>query len=527
MSVKFQWNRNSSAAIWALGVVCLVNFYVAFVSAAPAGGQDSWNHYLYARWAPSHPELLLDQWGKPFFTMLALPFAQWGIKGVLLLNHFCVLATAWLAYLTARKLGMRNPWMAIFLFAWQPIVLANVHSALTEPSNALVLVFMCYLYAGSRWVSATVLASFLPLVRSEGFVLLLAVMLFLVFRKRLKLLPYTVVGVFVYGFLGAVVSGKWDWLIANNPYVRQQVDGGFDAGSGEFLHYAMHQREITGLVVTAFGLFALILTFNYVLKRLNNKTPSNVSQMALWLWWPLFGLFFLAHSFLWWKGAMGSHGLLRVFVVVSPIIALLSMYALDVLMRNEIRILNRVLKFGVSIGMFLLAFPGAGLPYPWNANLVKGGVYNGEKLSVGGFVASENPVAEALDWIQKSGFGDRVLAHQIPAIAVFENYDPWAADEQLHPVSEKGEWLPAKPVAQWPKFSRSLWLWSLDAKDSGANDWFPKGTILLWDGFHASRDGQISRSELLALKKYQRIYDAGNKDQDSTNDVIVMVKLKD
>ncbi len=134
------WNRNSSAALSAIVVVGLVNLYVAYVSLAPAGGQDSWNHYLYARWAPQHPLLLLDQWGKPFFTLLALPFAQFGIKGVLLLNHLSVLATAWLAYLTARKIGMRNPWMAIFLFAWQPIVLANVHSALTEPSNALVLV---------------------------------------------------------------------------------------------------------------------------------------------------------------------------------------------------------------------------------------------------------------------------------------------------------------------------------------------------------------------------------------------------
>jgi hypothetical protein len=513
MSAKMHWNRNSSAALSAILVVGLVNLYVAYVSLAPAGGQDSWNHYLYARWAPQHPFLLLDQWGKPFFTLLALPFAQFGIKGVLLLNHLCVLATAWLAYLTARKIGMRNPWMAIFLFAWQPIVLANVHSALTEPSNALVLVLVCYLYAGSRWVSATVLASFLPLVRSEGFVLLMAVMLFLVFRDRKKYLPYTLVGVTLYGLLGALVSGQWNWLMANNPYVRQELDGGFDAGSGNFWHYAMHQREITGVLVLLFCLISLVLVLNYVLKRLKRKTPANNSQMALWLWWPLFGLFFLAHSVLWWKGAMGSHGLLRVFMVVSPVAALLAMYGLDILMRHEIRILNRILKFLVSVGMFLLAFPGADLPYPWGRRLVcPGGTYS---------------IAQALKWIKTSPYANGVLVHQLPAINVSYDLDPWGAEAQLHPKSTHGEWLSPKPVNEWPKESRTLSIWSVDTKDSGAHDWLPKGSVLLWDNFHARRDGNMDRAELLGLKKYRQVYGTGLTDGDTLNDVLVFVKERE
>lgn len=66
---------------------------------------------------------------------------------------------------------------------------------------------------------------------------------------------------------------------------------------------------------------------------------------------------------------MGSHGLLRVFVVVSPVAALLAMLALDKIMRIEIKALNRVLKSAIVLGMFFLSFPGAGMPYPWNANL--------------------------------------------------------------------------------------------------------------------------------------------------------------
>ncbi len=517
---RIEWNRNSSAAAMAMTLVALVNVYIGLISMVPAGGQDSWNHYLYARWAFQHPELLLDQWGKPFFTLLASPFAQFGIEAVLFLNHVCILATAWLSYLVARKLGMKNPWMVIFLFAWQPIVLSNVHSALTEPSNALVLVWICYLFAGNRWKSATILASFLPVIRSEGFVLLGAVMVFLALRNQWKYLPWAGAGVLVYGVLGGIVSRQWNWLIAQNPYVRQEVDGGFDAGHGSFWHYASHQKEIMGIIVAMLCLVSLGLVLAYVARRLKRKTPAQNSQMALWLWWPLLGFFFLAHSILWWKGAMGSHGLLRVFVTVSPIMALLSMYSLDRIMRVEIRQLNRALKALVSVGMFAISFPGAGMPYPWQDPISDDVIYNGKD--------SQQPVAKALHWIESSPkYQGEILVHQIPAINVFKQLDPWGAESQLHPKSPAGDWMSPNPVSIWPKTSKTLSIWSVDTKDSGAHDWMPKGSVILWDNFHGRRDGNMDRSELLSLNKYETVFTAGMNDADSINDVIVRVKIRD
>ena len=364
------------------------------------------------------------------------------------------------------------------------------------------------------------MASFLPIVRSEGFVLLGAILLFLALRNRWKYMPLSVVGVLLYGVVGALISGKWNWLITENPYVRQEIAGGFDAGHGSFWHYAMHQKEIMGIIVATLCLISLVLVALYVVKRLNRKTPANNSQIALWLWWPLLGFFFLAHSVLWWKGAMGSHGLLRVFMTVSPVMALLSMYSLDLIMRVEIQFLNRLLKATVSVGMFLLAFPGAGLPYPWQSQSQNDVIYNGNN--------DNKPVAQALRWIETSTeYKNGILVHQIPAINVFKDLDPWGAESQLHPTSPNGEWMNAKPVKQWPKFSKTLSIWSVDTKDSGAHDWMPKGSVILWDNFHARRDGNMGRAALLSLKKYRTIYSAGMSDADTTNDVIVRVKFQD
>ena len=272
-------------------------------------------------------------------------------------------------------------------------------------------------------------------------------------------MPLTVVGIVLYALLGAAVSGEWNWLFAHNPYIQQEVAGGFDAGHGNFWYYLNHQREITGIFVTVLCFVSLILILGYIGKRLQKKMPASNSQMALWLWCPLFGFFFLAHSILWWKGAMGSHGLLRVFVVVAPVAALLAMLALDQIMRVEIKALNRVLKSAMVLGLFLLSFPGAGLPYPWNQNFAG---YPGMVEQSAG-----KPIAEAVKWIQKSKYNDHVLAHQLPVINVALNYDPWLAGEQLHPISPTGDWMKGKQVSDWPMSARTLSLWSLNTKDSG------------------------------------------------------------
>ena len=53
--------KNSAAAAATLLVALILQLLFWFKAAWPAGGQDSWNHYLFARFAPKHPELYLDQ----------------------------------------------------------------------------------------------------------------------------------------------------------------------------------------------------------------------------------------------------------------------------------------------------------------------------------------------------------------------------------------------------------------------------------------------------------------------------------
>ena len=59
---------------------------------------DSINHYLFAKYAPEHPNLFFNHWAKPLFTLIASPFAQFGFVGVKIFNVLCGLASSIFIY---------------------------------------------------------------------------------------------------------------------------------------------------------------------------------------------------------------------------------------------------------------------------------------------------------------------------------------------------------------------------------------------------------------------------------------------
>ena len=482
---KKHFQRNSTAALMALGGCLIIYIWIGVFAASPSGGQDSWNHYLYARWGFKHPILLLDQWGKTVFTVLVAPLAKLGISPVLIFNTFCLLLAAWVVYLTARRVGMRNPWICLFLMGLQPVVMANSYSMLTEPSMALMLAFVLYFFASNRYVSATVLASFLPMARTEGYLLLAAVMFFLVLRKKWKLLPLALPGLVIYAFVGAIISGDWAWIYHANPYFNVENNPMATAGEGDAFHFVILTPQIQGWVVGVTMLPSLFMLAGYIFRRLQKKSPAYVFQQALWLWWPLVLLFWGAHSYSWYKGSFGSHGLHRVFLVISPAMALLSMQTFDAIFGFQILWLNRAIKSMVVVAMVALGFPAAGMPYPWQMGIDRPSIKGDPQVELAMRMINEKPE------ILNKG----ILAHQLPELNAKLNLDPWGAEVHLREgrTSESD-------IAQWPKEDRTLYLWSLsmDVKQ----DWFPDGTWLLVDNFYAVREGGVKLEQLLLNKAY-------------------------
>jgi hypothetical protein len=493
----FKSHRNSSAAVAALFGLFLLYLGIAVSAESGAGGQDSWNHYLYARWCYKHPMLILDLWGKPFFTLLASPFAQMGINAVYGLNMVATLATAWITYMIGRKLAMRNPWTLVLLFGLQPVVLGNFHSALTEPTNALVLAFTLYLFVSDHFKSAVIFASFLPLLRTEGLVLLGSMIPFVIVRKRLKLLPWFLTGTVVYSILAAIVSGDVGYFFKNNPYFKFENSGShsFDPGSGSLFYFLENQRQITGFWITLLLVVTLILGLIYIIQRLNKKTPHELSQVLIWLLFPVYFGYLAAHSLIWYWGILGSHGLFRVFMVVAPVTALIAQYAIHKLMAQDVRILNRLMKVLTVVGCFLLGYPGAHLPYPWE-----------NKPSITGYPGMTQ-LEMAIEFVEKKGWSNYPIVHQFPELNVQMDLDPFVQGNELSNYS-------------------TFYIWSIN-KSEPEKDWLPDSSVVVWDNFHARRDAPMLLSEIRQLKKYKEVayFPADISKTGNPNDTIYDVRV--
>ena len=137
---------NKTLAPTVLLMIALVLIVLQLLSTGVSGETDSICHYQFARYAFTHPEFFLHHWGKPLYTILSAPLAQFGFTGTIAFNLFCGLLTSWFAYLIARRLEYRHAWVGIVFTVFTPGYLFTMYSGLTEILFSLVLIAAIYLF---------------------------------------------------------------------------------------------------------------------------------------------------------------------------------------------------------------------------------------------------------------------------------------------------------------------------------------------------------------------------------------------
>ena len=168
-------NRDYTIIYSAFVTVLILLFFVFLQSQGVEGGLDSWNHFLISKCAFLHPNLLLDQWNKPVFTLITVFICQLGFNALIVFNILCVSISGLLLALGLNQLGYKNTWMLIPLTAFTPILFQYTISGLTEPLNVLFLSLVFFFWCKNQMKTAIIIASFLPFVRTEGFVICAAI----------------------------------------------------------------------------------------------------------------------------------------------------------------------------------------------------------------------------------------------------------------------------------------------------------------------------------------------------------------
>jgi hypothetical protein len=321
---------------------------VSFDGTGDAG--DSIHHYLFARYAPLHPELYFDHWAKPVFVLLASPFAQWGFTGMKVFNALVSLACLAFTIRTAEALNLKNALVVGVLLVCAPFYYVLTFSGLTEPLFALFLAAGTYLCCTRRYAAAALLISFLPFVRSEGLIMCGVFGLYLILKGCWKLLPLLLAGHIAYSVAGYFVHQDLLWVFSKIPYATLQSS----YGSGRLLHFVDQLFYIVGLPIYLLLGIGGLRTVWKVLRR--EALAEELLVLAG------FAAFFLAHTLFWYLGIFGSMGMSRVLVGVMPFVALIALQGYNFLAEELLRAPRfRILVRGLLLGI-VIVFPFAGAP---------------------------------------------------------------------------------------------------------------------------------------------------------------------
>ncbi|MBO6515906.1 MAG: hypothetical protein JJ975_05080 [Bacteroidia bacterium] len=275
---------------------------------------DSVVHYLLSKQALSHPHQFLNFWAKPLFVLLSAPFTYLGFWGMKLFNTLCILGATAFAHRIWKLFYDSNPLVFWVLAFFSPHIFLSQSSGLTEPLFAFVLIVGIYYTLREHYIPGLILLSFLPYVRSEGWVLMVVFVLSLLFLKQWKHLLWLTVGTLVYGIVGQFALDDFFWMFHQNPY--SGVESKY--GNGNLFHFVHQLPYLIGWPVFALLSIGVVLNVWNIVK--NRMSLSAYHYFVL----GSFMAILVAHSIFWYMGWFHSFGLKRVLLAVFPCMLLLA-----------------------------------------------------------------------------------------------------------------------------------------------------------------------------------------------------------
>jgi len=419
-----------------LTVLFLVQLYLLLLNEQTYEGTDNVTHFHIARYAFKYPHLFLDLWGKPVYTTLVAPFAQLGYKFAQVFNLLTAIATLLLVFKISKKLFPNGSLYIVILSAFAPVYFLLMLTCLTEILFSFFLVATVYFFMKNRLILAAIVLSFIPFVRSEGFIFFpIFTLAFLIQRSYLPVL-FLSAGTLFYSFIGYFVFDDLFWILNRFPY---QLDDGV-YGSGELLHFVKNSNFIFGLPLAFLSLLGIVVWSSQILSkfRLNDRNLILFLIIAgSWL------AYFAAHSYVWWQGK-SSLGLIRVMGGIIPLAALTAVKGVQFVfekIKNR-KLAHLVLLFITGLQVFMF-FNMTRLP-------LKAGAV--EKLI-----------------FQSSDF----LKNEVPDAKIYYFNPDFAFQLGLNPYDS----------------SKSGWFFGDRIQPSNSMDF---GDILIWDAHFGPNEGRVS-----------------------------------
>ncbi len=413
-----------------LGMLAVILLALSWIADGTGDEGDSISHFLIARHAWSHPELLLYHWGKPVFTLLASPFAQLGFWGIKLFNIGCSVVSAALAIQVARALSIKRAYLLPLLLVTVPFFLFYSLSGLTEPLFNAALMAGIYLFIRSKRVAASLIISFLPFVRSEGLVILTLVLIYIVVIRCWKHIPLLFAGHVIYAAAGSFAGKKPHWVFSEMSYA--ELRSGY--GSGTWSWFFERMPEIYGVALTILLTLGLIWSIK---KLMMDRRGNPMNRELLFLVYGSATSVFLFHVIAWAMGWFHSMGMLRVMVGIMGPSAIVGLVGANSIMSVGSKRARKYILITIILGIVISPFASRNYGFDYKRQFC---------LNPSQVVAEQ-----AAEYIENE-FGDysgRVFAFEAPYISValgVDMYD-WYLWKSLK--TEYYDAMPAETIIVW------------------------------------------------------------------------------
>lgn len=440
MHIRFTMIRDDNRRIfYFLAAACILIATLVALSTGAHQGGDTYQHFMIAKWAFKHPYLFLDHWGKPFFTALFAPISQLGYTAAKLFNTFLGFTAAWYTFQTAKHLGHRIAWPSAMMMLCAPIYFVHLNSAMTEILFSTVIIISIYFILKEKWWQGALILSFLPFVRTEGFVLIPFISLW--FLRYKKWVPFLLLGsgTILYSILGYFFYfHDLLWVFHKNPY---EVNVDF-YGSGNWHHFISTNYITWGVpmfIALCAGFYWLMRTW----KRHMGKLEQSIRE-ELWLIVLPSMVFLLFHSLAWWLGKLASVGEIRVLASVMPLYAIVANRGLNWMNERFKENRKKAIRFQTFFYILILVMPFLFFPLPMRR-------MRGQAI-----------MHDVSNWLKENPTTHRIWYFD-PQIAFEAGADPFEPT-QIRPYFFKSDSLPA--------------------------DRLLKGDLLIWDAHFGPNEGR-------------------------------------
>lgn len=294
---------------------------------------DDLTHYLFAKWAWTWPSYLLNDWGRPGFTIPYFLPAALGWPACRVLSALVHAAAAWLAYAVAVRLGIRRAWAVIPLCYVQPLFFNLAQTTLTESPMALYVTASVYLALRARWGWSAAIMSLAFITRHEAVILALP-WAWGAWRAGVPWRQWwPLIGAPAAINLAAVVAGVQPAIeLLFAPRASTQY------GRGGWLTFLCRSLEASGPGVMVLAIAGLASLWR-------NRAARLTLAVAL--------TYFLAHTAIRALGLYASGGYARFLVPIAPLVAIAALAGWNRLIDSD-AVERRRCAVALAAGMLIL-----------------------------------------------------------------------------------------------------------------------------------------------------------------------------